>query len=133
MPLRTKIAFLVCSAWFLGGPEASFAQCTQTLSVGANVASAVSSASNGATICLNNGDYGSVNFTNISRSGFVTVQSTSGTGARMQPQVNDSRFIRFRNMTLTDAVVGSCSTNIEIWNSVFAPNDGGLVYNYGSS
>jgi hypothetical protein len=105
----------------------SYAACTQTLSVGANIASAVSSAANGSTICLNNGNYGTVNLFDIARSGFVTLQSVTGTGAQMSPQVGNSKFIRFQSMTLTDVGVNSCSLNIEFINTPFAPNAGGLL------
>lgn len=102
--------------------------CTTTLSVGANVASAVSSAANGATICLNTGNYGTVNLFDIGRSGFVTVRSTTGIGARISPQPGNSDFIRFSSLTLFDVSVNSCSTNIEFLNSTFEPNNGGLLF-----
>jgi hypothetical protein len=59
MRLRTKIVFLACSALLVGALRESqvpaIAQttgCTQTLSTGANLASAVSGSASGATICL---------------------------------------------------------------------------------
>ena len=84
---KLRIASVVSVACFLGVANPLHAQtCTQTLSVGANVASAVSSASNGSTICLNSGNYGTVNFSNIARSDYVTVRSTSGVGATIGPR-----------------------------------------------
>ncbi len=112
-------------------PSESAAQCDQTLNVGANVASAVANAPNGSVICLNSGDYGTVNFTNISRTGFVTVRSTSGVGARLSMgEVYNARFIKFSNLTLTGAAVRGCSVSIEFLDSVFVANGSGLVYNY---
>ena len=56
---------LTLSVILLGLSQVSFAACDQTLSPGANVASAVSNAANGTTICLNNGNYASVDLFNI--------------------------------------------------------------------
>lgn len=113
-------------------PDLAAAQsCTQTLSPGANVANAVASASNGSVICLNSGNYGTVNFTNISRTGFVTVRSTTGVGATMTiGEIYGSKFIKLDSLTIANASVRGCSTNIEFWNSTFAPNTSGLVFNY---
>jgi hypothetical protein len=130
MPFRAKLTFVVFSAFLLGASRASFGQCTQVLSVGDNVASAVSSAVNGSTLCLNSGNYGTVSLSDIGRTGFVTIRSASGTGARMSPQIGKSEFIKFDSMTLTNVVVNSCSVNIEFWNSTFVPNAPGLVFNY---
>lgn len=66
---------------FLATTTSSFAACDQTVNPGANVASWVSSAPTGSTLCLNNGNYGTVSLNDIQRSGFVTIQSTSGQGA----------------------------------------------------
>jgi hypothetical protein len=135
MPLRTKMIFFAFSAFILGAPQASLAQtCNQTLSVGANIAAAVASAANGSTICLNSGDYGTVGLINISRTGFVTLRSTIGVGARMSPQVRDSNFIKFDSMTLTSMTIDDdsdgCSTNIHILHSTFVPNTPHLLFNY---
>jgi len=90
------LMLLVCSAFLLGAPQSAFAQCNQTLCVDGNIASAVSSAANGSTICLNSGNYGTVNFTNITRTGLVTLRrSTTGTAARMSPRIANADFIRF--------------------------------------
>jgi hypothetical protein len=97
-----------------GTPTFAQAQtCTQTLNPGANVASIVSSAPTGSTLCLNSGNYGTVNLNDIQRTGFVTVQSTSGQGAAMFVQLGNSRFIRLRSLTLNGGLQNSCSRNIE--------------------
>lgn len=110
---------LLFSFLLLGPVRLSLAACNQTLSPGANVASAVSSAPNGSTICLNNGNYGSVNFSGISKSNYVTVQSTSGGGATISPQIGDSDFLRFTNLTISGAQINNCSSNIQIASSTF--------------
>lgn len=123
----------VCAAGLLlVVPDVASAQaCTQTLSTGANVASAVASAANDSTICLNSGNYGSVSFTNINRSGFVTVRSASGTGATMSPQFSGSRFIKLQSLTISGANINSCSNNIQLLNSNFT--SGLLVSSRGST
>jgi hypothetical protein len=129
--LRDKLLFLAFFVFLFGLPHSAFAQCDQTLSVGANVASAVSTAPNGSTVCLNSGDYGTVNFTNISRSSFVTLKSSSGVGARLKiGEVYNSRFIRFANLTIAGATVRGCSVSIELVNSIIVANGSGLLFNY---
>lgn len=120
-----KRLFLL-SILLLGAPQISFAACDQTLSPGVNVASAISSAANGSTICLNNGNYGSVNFFGISKPNYVTVQSTSGRGATISPQIGDSDFLRFTNLTISGSEINNCSSNVQITNSTFV-NKGLLI------
>lgn len=55
--------------------------CTQTLNAGANVASAVSSAAAGSTICLNNGNYGGFTLNGVSKNPRVTVHAVNPLGA----------------------------------------------------
>jgi hypothetical protein len=121
--LKKVIFFLT----LLGGSQVSWAACNQTLSPGANVASAVSSAANGSTICLNSGNYGIVNFYDMARTGYVTLTSVSGTGAIMAPKVGNSDNIRFDRMSLTNMLINNASTNIQITNSTFLPNKTGLA------
>ena len=128
MAHRVRIILLASLVVLVGTPKNAFAACDQTLSVGANIASAVSSAANGSTICLNNGNFGTVNLTNISRSGPVTLRSTSGIGAQMSPQVTNSKFITFSSLTLTNMDVQSCSVSIYILDSTFVPNAPGLYF-----
>src|ERR1700709_2646126 len=92
----------------------SFAACDQTISPGANIASVVTSAPNGSTICLNSGDYGTATLSNIARTGLVTLQSASGTGAALSPQISNSNFIKFQSMTLRSMLIQNCSTNIQV-------------------
>jgi hypothetical protein len=124
-------ALLLCAA-SLALPAVARAQCTQTLSVGANLATAVSSAANGSTICLNDGNYGTVNLFNITRTGFVTLRSVNGTAARMSPQVGNSRFIRLENLTISGSLVNSCSQSIEFVGTPFVANTSGLLFDASS-
>jgi len=118
----------------LGVSQVSFAACDQTLSPGANVSSTVSAAASGTTICLNSGNYGTLNFTNIKRSDFVTLRSVSGVGARMSiGEVYDSRYIKFDSLTFDSVGVRECSTDIQFLNSTWTPGGGGLAFNYTTS
>ena len=103
------------------------AACEQTLSHGANIASAVSSAAANTEICLNAGDYGAQNLWNINRTTPVTITSTTGRTARLSPQVGRSDNIRFKNMTLTSMLVDNLSNDIHITDSTFVPNQAGLA------
>lgn len=114
------LALMAISQW-------SFAACDQTVNPGVNLSSAVSSAPSGSTICLNSGDYGTVNFTNINRSGLVTLQSTAGTGALMSPQVSNSAFIRFQSLTLRNMLIQNCSANVQVVGNIWSQNTSGIV------
>lgn len=93
--------------------------CTQTLGVGANIPSAISSAPNNATICLSAGNYGTVNLWNISRQDFVTLRSASGVSAIISPNPGNSDYIRLESLTISGSDVDSCSTHIEFISNVF--------------
>jgi hypothetical protein len=120
---RRYLQMLVVCSVLLGAAELSLAACDQTLSPGANVASAVANAANNTTICLNNGNYGTVAFNSISRTGFVTVRSTTGQGATIRPTVgSNSRFIRFQSLTMGSGgsvTIGGCAKDIEMRDSTF--------------
>ena len=105
----------------------SFAACNQTVNPGVNLASVVSSAPNGSTICMNTGDYGVANLSNIARTGFVTLQSTSGNGAAISPRISNSAFIKFQMMTLRDMLIQNCSTNIQVLGNTWAQDTSGIV------
>lgn len=109
---------------------ANAAVCTQTVSVGASLPSLISSAANDAVICLNSGNYGTVNLTNISRTGFVTIQSASGKGATINPRVNRSNNIKFESLTISGATIENCARNIEIRGSDFTDSLGINNYSY---
>lgn len=67
----------------LGTSSASAQSCSQTLSAGANVGSAISSAAGGATICLNNGNYSGFTLNGVSKSPRVTVRALNGRSASL--------------------------------------------------
>lgn len=114
MNILNRAKLFAVSVLLLGSSQASFAACDQTLNPGANVASAVASAAVGATICLNTGNYGSVDLFNITgRTGYVTLESTTGDDASIAPRTGNSRYIRFRSLTIRGGLQNSCSRNIE--------------------
>ena len=117
--MKARYSFSVLLILLVGVSHASMAACDQTLSVGANVASAVANAASGTTICLNNGNYGKVEFFNISRSNYVTVQSTSGRGATIATHPGNAQYIRFQNLTIPGGVSNSCSRHLQWINNTF--------------
>lgn len=75
------VAAALVMAW-LAVPTRVLAQsCTQTLSPGANVQSAVSSAAAGSTICLESGNYNGFSLNGVAKSPRVTLRATSQLGA----------------------------------------------------
>jgi hypothetical protein len=99
------------------------ATCTQTLSPGANVSSAVSSAAAGSVICLNSGSYSNLNLQSVSKSSDVTIRSTSGNGASIYAVINQSSHIRLESLTLSGVGIDTNqqggSKNITIVNNKF--------------
>jgi hypothetical protein len=65
------------------------------------VASAVSGAAAGATICLNSGSYGTVTLADVSKSSDVTLRSASGTSASLHPSLHNVRHVRLESLTLS--------------------------------
>lgn len=132
----------VCSSWryhvlrvvvaasglMFCAPAARAQSCTQTLSPGANVATAVASAAAGSTICLNSGSYGSVTLSGITKSSRVTIRSASGRGASMNLTFqNGTNGITADSVTVTGAALsGSSTKNVTVQNSTFT---GSLVIN----
>jgi hypothetical protein len=114
----------------LGLSQVSWAACDQTLSTGANLASAISGAAAGTTICLNNGNYGNVTLSGINKSSPVTIQSTNGTGATMNvTSLASSNGITFKNLTISGLMwSGNANTNIKVLNNTFT----GQMYIYGN-
>lgn len=109
-------------------PSSVLAQsCSQTLSAGANVASAVANAAAGSTICLNSGSFGSVSLGSFTRSPRVTVRSVTGQGASMKLSFSGTNGVTFDSVTVTGAnFSGSTTKNITISNSTFT---GHAVFN----
>ena len=111
-----KIIQLAC---LYGVSAGIFAACNQTLSPGADLVKAVSAAANGSTICLNPGQYGRINFYDISRTGYVTLQSATEKSASIAPHIGNSDYIILSSLTLGDVVQNSCSTHIKWLNNDF--------------
>ncbi len=84
-----------------GGGSAS---CTQTLSSGANLSTALSSAAAGAVICLNSGSY-SANVTKVSKSSMVTVQPAAGAAPTLSySMLNQVTNLRFQGLKFTGGI-----------------------------
>ena len=113
----------------LGISQVSWAACDQTLSPGANLASAVSGAPAGTTICLNSGNYGNVTLSNISKASAVTLQSATGVGATIAITLNSSNQLTLKSMTLSGLTwSGNANTNIKVLNNTFK----GQMYIFGN-
>ena len=114
-----KKYLLILSALCGGG---AFAQtCTTTISPGTNLASAVSSAAAGSTICLNSGNWGSTSLSGIVKSDYVTIRSTTGVGAVVVPTITGgTQFVRLSSLTIGGAAINGANTrHIAVTNSVF--------------
>ena len=94
--------------------------CTQTLSPGANVALAVTSAAPGSIICLNSGSYGAVSLANFIKSPRVTIKSVSGQGGSFALSTNNVNGLTFDKVTITsyDRLQGSNTKNLTFQNCV---------------
>ncbi|BFU93457.1 MAG: hypothetical protein NTNFB02_01790 [Nitrospira sp.] len=117
---RLKV-FIVC-AILLGTSELANAACNQTLSPGANLASAISSAAAGTTICLNSGSYGSVTLGSFTKSPRVIVQATTPLGPTMGLSAQSgANGVTFDGISFTSGatISGSLTKNITIQNSDF--------------
>lgn len=111
--------FIVC-AILLGVSELANAACSQTLSPGAAVASAISSAAAGTTICLNSGSYGSVSLGTFTKSPPVIVQAVTPLGPTMGLSIQAAaNGVTFDGITFTGGIwmAGSGNRNITITNS----------------
>jgi hypothetical protein len=114
-----KKYLLIMSALCSGG---AFAQtCTTTISPGTNLASAVSSAAAGSTVCLNSGNWGSTSLNGIVKTSYVTVRSTTGVGAIVVPTITGgTQFVRLSSLTIGGAAINGANTkHIAVTNSVF--------------
>lgn len=104
----------------LGPFQAGFAACDQTLSPGAYVAAAISSAAAGTTICLNPGRYGRGSISNVVKTGDVTVQSVSGKTASLSLKITGSNHLKFQNLTISGLDMWSGGNkNISVLNNTF--------------
>jgi len=94
--------------------------CTQTLQPGMSVASAVSGAASGSTICLASGSYGTASLSNVTKNPRVTLVSVTGQGASMKLTFSGANGITVDSVTVTSAdFLGSTTKNITVKNSKF--------------
>lgn len=101
---------------------ASWAICDQTLSPGANLATAITNAAAGSTICLNAGTYALASLSGISKTSNVTVQSVSGRTASVSFVIKNSNHLKFQNLTISrlDMRNGSVfNSDISVLNNTF--------------
>jgi hypothetical protein len=114
------VIFVAIGGYFIYSSFAAGAACTQTVSTGVNLANTVSSAANGAVICLNDGNYGSLNLFDISKSSYVTLRSVNSKGATLGgTQIGNTDFIRIEDVNIGGGLINSCSQHIQIANSTF--------------
>ena len=86
------------------GGDGGGASCTQTLSSGGNLSSALSSAAAGAVICLNSGSY-SVNISKANKSSMVTVQPAAGASPTLgYSMLNQATNLRFQGLKFTGGI-----------------------------
>ncbi|MET0558394.1 MAG: hypothetical protein ABW065_06955 [Solirubrobacterales bacterium] len=105
-----------------GGSEGGGAACTQTLSAGANVSTAISNAAGGAVICLNSGSYGGVNVTKANKASMVTIKAAAGaTPSVGYSMLNQATNLRFEDIKFTGGIeaLGPAS-KIQIIDNEFA-------------
>jgi hypothetical protein len=119
--LKARIGIVIVFLMLLGVPQVSSAQCAQTLSPGANLASTISGAAAGSTICLNPGNYGSVNLNNVVKASPVTVMSLVPQGASFSLTTSGgTNRVTFDGVTLTGwSLSGSTTKNIIVKNTAF--------------
>lgn len=116
---KRKFIFLIL---LLGASQASFAACDQTLSSGANLATAITNAAAGSTLCLNSGTYAYADLYGISKTSDVTVQSVSGKTASVSFKIRNSNHLKFQNLTISKMDMDNGSVfnrNISVLNNTF--------------
>jgi hypothetical protein len=90
------------------GREAAPPACTSTLSAGGNIASAISAATGGAVICLNDGAYSSITLGTYTKSPRVTIRAVNALGADVDGMTVASGIapngLTFDGITWTDNV-----------------------------
>ncbi len=108
------LAALLSLFGFAFGTSSALAQsCSQTLSAGANVGSAISSAAGGSTICLNNGNYSGFTLNGVSKSPRVTVRAVNKLGASFTGSLafsGGTNGLTFDGFNLTSISITGAST-----------------------
>ena len=102
-------------------PRVCFSACSQTISPGANVASVVSAAAAGTTICMNAGSYGTVTFSNIAKTADVVLQSASGRTASFGIVIRgNTNHLVFTSLTINSIDLAGTPKNLTFSNSTFS-------------
>jgi len=98
----------------------AFAVCDQTFttaSSNATIAAAIKAAPNDTTICLDSGTYaGNMDVFSGTRTGYVTITSTTGRGAILKPRIGAMHYTRWTELTFTGVLVNSCSRHNQFIN-----------------
>jgi hypothetical protein len=90
--------------WTVQSAEGGGTSCTQTLTSGANLSTALSSAAGGAVICLDSGSY-SVNVTKANKSSMVTVKPAAGAAPTLgYSMLNQATNLRFQELKFTGGI-----------------------------
>jgi hypothetical protein len=124
--MNRNLRKILYASALLGTAQVSFAACDATLNSGANVASAVSSAAAGATICLNAGSYPAFN-ASINKSSMTTVTAAPGLDRSKvtiaSVAVGSSQNLAFVGMTIGGGSVsvpgGAAALHIQFRNNAF--------------
>ena len=98
-------------------PSLAFSQstdsCTQTLSAGANVGTAISGAAAGSTICLNDGSYGGFTLNGVTKNPRLTIRAVNKLGASIAGSVNigsGTNGLTFDGMNFSDITITGAAT-----------------------
>jgi hypothetical protein len=90
--------------WTVESSGGGGASCTQTLSSGANLSSAISAASAGAVICLGTGSY-SANVSKANKTSMVTVKPAAGASPTLgYSMLNQATNLRFEDLHFTGGI-----------------------------
>ena len=101
---RTAACAALVVGWSLCGGEGRAAgPCDQTLSPGANIATAIAGAAGGTVICLNDGTYDGISLSGVNKSSMVTVESVNGAANVNVGALNldGVAFVALRGVTFT--------------------------------
>lgn len=114
--MLTRILFvLLTTIW----SALSYGACEQTLSSGANLQSAISSAAGGDEICLNNGSYTGANFYST-KSPAVKVRAINpGQASIAYSDINGGNGLTISDVSISGALISGNAKNITIENSTF--------------
>lgn len=138
---RTKISvslfgliFAGVGIYFLVNSFAISVSCSNTLTPGSNVASAIASASSGSTICLQGGNYSGFRIAKegTNKTSYVTIISVPGQTANFTGSLtfDNARYIRLENLKINGGInFTPAGSNIEVKGNEITGNVG--IYMFG--